>query len=160
MINFSRGTVWWIELPLKLHSHVQGGARPCVIVSNPLDRSGVVTVCPLSTKIDSIKTHPRVFVKKEGQVLIEQITTVDISSIGNYVGKVDDLEMSVVDEALKAHLLGESVKSETVTHVEEKPKYGMKLFNIERKLDKIIAMLDYIMWKENRSNYEKDLRNI
>lgn len=159
MLNFNRGTVWWIELPMKLHSHVQGGARPCLIVSNHLERSGVVTVCPLSTKIDSIKTHPKVCVKKEGQVLIEQITTVDISSIGNYVGELDPIDMNVVDEALKAHLLDVS-ESKTVTHVEEKPKYGMKLFNIERKLDKIIAMLDYIMWKENRSNYEKDLRNI
>lgn len=159
MINFSRGTVWWIELPLKLHSHVQGGARPCVIVSNPLDRSGVVTVCPLSTKIDSIKTHPRVFVKKEGQVLIEQITTVDISSIGNYVGELNPADMNAVDEALKAHLLNAG-ESKTATHIEEKPKVGMKLFNLERKLDKIIAMLDYIMWKDNRSNYEKDLRNI
>lgn len=159
MINFNRGTVWWIDLPMKLHSHVQGGARPCVIVSNHLDRSGVVTVCPLSTKIDSIKTHPRVCVKKEGQVLIEQITTVDISSIGNYVGELTPVDMDAVEEALKAHLLGAS-ETKTVTHVEEKPRYGMKLFNIERKLDKVIAMLDYIMWKENRDNHGKDLRNI
>ena len=158
MINFNRGTVWWIDLPLNLHSHVQGGARPCVIVSNPLERSGVVTVCPLSTKIDSIKTHPRVCVKKEGQVLVEQITTIDISSIGNYVGELNPTDMDAVDEAIKLHLLGDK-EVKTVTNVEEKPRYGMKFFNLERKLDKIIAMLDYIMWKDHRDNHGKDLRN-
>lgn len=147
MRNYNRGTVWWVELPFNLHSHVQGGARPCVIVSNPLDRSGVVTVCPLSTKIDSIKTHPKVRVNKDGQVLIEQITTIDISSIGNYVGELDPIDMNAVDEALKAHLL-EDITTKTVAKSDDKPKYGMKLFNIERKLDKIIQMLDFIMWKE------------
>lgn len=154
MRNYSRGTVWWIDLPMKLHSHVQGGARPCVIVSNHLDRSGVVTVCPLSTKLDDIKTHPRVFVKKEGQVLIEQITTVDIASIGDYVGIVDTVDMQSVDMWLRMHLLNDNESKQ------EKPKVGIKLFNLERKLDKIIAMLDYIMWKENRNTYEKDIRNI
>ena len=159
MIKFDRGTVWWIDLPMKMYSHVQGGARPCVIVSNPLEHSGVVTVCPLSTKLDEINTHPRVFVKKEGQVLIEQITTVDIASIGNYVGRVDDVEMNAVNDALRDYLLAPDVKEKEVVK-EEKPKASMKFFNIERKLDKIIAMLDYIMWKEHRDNNEKDLRSI
>ena len=158
MRNYNRGTVWWIDLPMKLHSHVQGGTRPCVIVSSHLDRSGVITVCPLSTKLDDIKTHPRVFIKKEGQVLIEQITTVDIASIGDYVGTLDTVDMQSVDTYIKMYLLSNN-ESKTVTKVEEKPKYGMKLFNIERKLDKIIAMLDYIMWKDHRDNNEKDLRN-
>ena len=154
MINFTRGTVWWIELPLKIYSHVQGGARPCVVVSNPLEHSGVITVCPLSTKIDDIQTHPKVFVKKEGQVLIEQITTVDISSIGNYVGTLSDEDMQVVNDALKSFLIKDAEPQE----VEEKPKYGIKLFNIEKKLNKVIAMLDYIMWKEEHAD-AKDVRN-
>lgn len=147
MMNYNRGTVWWVELPLNLHSHVQGGARPCVIVSNPLDRSGVVTVCPLSTKIDSIKTHPKVRMKKDGQVLVEQITTIDISSIGNYVGTLDDHDMSVVDNALRLHLLRDC-ESKDETSTSGNSRFGLKLFNIERDLKKIIAMLDYIMWKE------------
>ena len=154
MIKFDRGTVWWIELPLKMYSHVQGGARPCVVVSNPLEHSGVITVCPLSTKIDDIQTHPKVFVKKEGQVLIEQITTVDISSIGNYVGTLSDEDMQVVNDALKSFLIKDAEPQE----VEEKPKYGIKLFNIEKKLNKVIAMLDYIMWKEEHADAE-DVRN-
>lgn len=156
MMNYNRGTVWWIELPLKLHSHVQGGARPCVIVSNHLERSGVVTVCPLSTKIDSIKTHPKVCVKKEGQVLIEQITTVDISSIGNYVGELDPIDIDAVDEAIKAHLL--EPKSEKRT-VDEQSMPNMKLHYIEKKLDKILEMVEFLMWRDKRDNNGKNIRN-
>lgn len=148
MMNYNRGTVWWVELPLNLHSHVQGGARPCVIVSNPLDRSGVVTVCPLSTKIDSIKTHPKVRMKKDGQVLVEQITTIDISSIGNYVGTLNDHDMNEVENALRVHLLGTCTAKSETSSSDTPNRFGLKLFNIERDLKKIIAMLDYIMWKE------------
>lgn len=155
MINFDRGTVWWIELPMNMHSHVQGGARPCVIVSNPLDKSGVVTVCPLSTKIDDIKTHPRVNVKKEGQVLVEQITTVDISSIGNYVGTLSDSDMNAVNEIIVEHLTSHDatqfISDELITR--------RKLSHIERTLYKIVRMLEFILWKDGQT-YEKDLRNI
>lgn len=104
MIKFDRGTVWWVNLPFNKHSHIQGGSRPCVIVSNPLDRSGVVTVCPLSTKIDSIKTHPKVTIKKPGQVLVEQITTIDITSLENYVGTLNNEDMKSVNDVIIAHL--------------------------------------------------------
>ena len=104
MVRYARGTVWWIDLSLNKHSHIQGGARPCVIVSNPLDRSGVVTVCPLSTRIDSIKTHPKVNLKKPGQVLVEQITTVDIADISNYVGTLSEYDMKSVNDAIIQYL--------------------------------------------------------
>lgn len=156
MMNYNRGTVWWIDLPMKMHSHVQGGARPCLIVSNHLDRSGVVTVCPLSTKIDSIKTHPRVFVKKEGQVLIEQITTVDISSIGDYVGELNPVDMNAVDEAITSHLLGSRVEKRPVV---AQPDSTMKLNFIEKKLDKVLEMMEYILWRDKRDSNGKNVRN-
>lgn len=158
MISFDRGTVWWIDLPLNLQSHVQGGARPCVIVSNHLERSGVVTVCPLSTKIDSIKTHPKVHVKKDGQVLIEQITTVDISSISNYVGILEEDDMTAIDEALHSYLLGE-VNVDDTSNVTGISKLGLKLLSIEKDLKKIVKMLEFLLWKDSSTTYEKDLRN-
>ena len=108
----------------------------------------VVTVCPLSTKIDSIKTHPKVRMKKDGQVLIEQITTIDISSIGNYVGTLNDHDMNEVENALRVHLLGTCTAKSETSSSDTPNRFGLKLFNIERDLKKIIAMLDYIMWKE------------
>lgn len=144
MINYTRGTVWWIELPLNLHSHVQGGARPCVIVSNPLERSGVVTVCPLSTKIDEISTHPKVNVRKDGQVLVEQITTVDISSIGNYVGTLTDTDMDAVNSIIMQYLTTPTVESS------EEPTTDRRVQMIEKTLNKIVQMLEFILWKEKQ----------
>lgn len=145
MMNYERGTVWWVELPLNLDSHVQGGARPCVIVSNPLERSGVVTVCPLSTKIDEIKTHPKVNVRKEGQVLIEQITTVDISKISNYVGVLSENELADVDTALLAYLTSDIVDCGT-----DNLAISRRLHSVEKLLHKIIQILEFLVWKEKR----------
>lgn len=145
MMNYERGTVWWVELPLNLDSHIQGGARPCVIVSNPLERSGVVTVCPLSTKIDEIKTHPKVNVRKEGQVLIEQITTVDISKISNYVGTLSENELADVDTALLAYLTSDIVDCGT-----DNLTISRRLHSVEKLLHKIIQILEFLVWKEKR----------
>ena len=144
MTNYNRGTVWWIDLPLDVHSHIQGGARPCLIVSNPLEHSGVVTVCPLSTKIDTIPTHPKVFVKKEGQVLVEQITTVDISSIGDYAGTVSDEDMQKVDKVINNLFLGSNA-----------PKSEVSNDDIEKELKKITQMLEFLLWKDG--HYGKNI---
>lgn len=142
MMNYTRGTVWWIELPLNLNSHVQGGARPCVIVSNALDKSGVVTVCPLSTKIDDIKTHTKVNVRKEGQVLVEQITTVDISDIGNYVGTLTESDMDAVNDIITSYLTNNTVEPVEEVSTEDRLK------GIEKTMNKITQMLEFMMWKE------------
>lgn len=140
-MNYERGTVWWIELPLNLDSHVQGGARPCVIMSNHLEKSGVITVCPLSTKIDDISTHPKVNVRKEGQVLIEQITTVDIASISNYVGVLSEEELANVDNALLAYLTNSTTNSHELV-------VDQKLNSLERSINKLTKMIEFLIWKD------------
>lgn len=117
--KYKRGSVWWVELPLNLFTHIQGGTRPCVIVSNPLERSGVVTVCPLSTKIDDFKTHPKIKLKKEGQILVEQITTVDISSIKDNLGQLSNTEIKVLNKVMKAYLLSDDYKQDTPNEDDE-----------------------------------------
>lgn len=104
--TYKRGTVWWIDLPLDRQSHVQGGCRPCVIISNhdPASHSGVITVCPLSTRIDSIPTHTMVHVKKPGQVLCEQIMTVDVRNVGDYCGIINTHDMELVDRTIMEYL--------------------------------------------------------
>jgi mRNA-degrading endonuclease toxin of MazEF toxin-antitoxin module len=144
IMDYARGTVWWVELPLNVHSHVQGGTRPCLIVSNPIERSGVITVCPLSTRIDNIPTHTSVNVKKEGQVLVEQITTVDISSLGDYAGVVSDSDMEKVDEVIRNLFLGNNKFENEPINV-----------SIEDKLNNITRMLEYLIQKEEHN--EKDV---
>jgi mRNA-degrading endonuclease toxin of MazEF toxin-antitoxin module len=97
-----QGKVFWVELPWHEKSHIQGGTRPCVVITPDwIKHSGVVTVCPLSTKLDEFEFHPRVFVGgKQGQVLCDQVTTIDVQDIGDYVGKLRDEEFVKVKLAL------------------------------------------------------------
>ena len=102
--TYKQGEVYWVELPISKRTHVQGGARPCVVISDNDETSGVITVCPLSTKLDDIKTHVYVIVRKPGQVLCEQITTVDVKNLGNYVGCCSEEEVESIKETLKKYL--------------------------------------------------------
>lgn len=142
--TYRRGTVYWVELPMNPKSHIQGGSRPCVIVSNPNvdERSGVVTVCPLSTRIDTIPTHVTVNVKKTGQVLCEQITTIDIAMLGDYVGCVNDHEMQSIDRTLNEYLAYGNAGGVSDNALMS------QLVSIESSLRKLNQMMEFLMWKE------------
>ena len=135
--HYIRGTVYWVELPLNPKSHVQGGARPCVIVSNHMDTSGVLTVCPLSTKLDEFGTHPIVHVKKDGQVLVEQITTIDVDKVGDYCGTINKHDMDIVDATIRSYLLGTYNEHELGTITIEN-----RLYNIEREMRKMSQLIE------------------
>lgn len=98
-----KGKVYWVDLPLDKTSHVQGGMRPCVVVSDDtiLPNSDTLVVCPMSTKLDNFSFHPKVYMNSRfGQVLCDQITTVDEAQLGDYTGKLTAPEMSAVNTAV------------------------------------------------------------
>lgn len=102
-MGIKRGKVYWVDLPLNKASHIQGGGRPCVIVSSDTvhKHSGVITVCPLSTKLDDFPFHPKVFVcGKPGQILCDQITTIDKAQLGDYKDTLTLPEISAMETAL------------------------------------------------------------
>lgn len=145
MSKYKRGTVWWIDLPLRPNTHIQGGARPCLIVSNMIDRCGVVTVCPMSTKLDGIATHTKVMTKKESQVLIEQITTIDVNKIGEFVCRLSSEDIQSVDKVLSSYLL-----SSNVDDVESPATVSVDMSKIMDKLDIMSEKLDFLCWRENK----------
>lgn len=101
--TMTRGTVWWVDLPMNPDTHIQGGMRPCVVVSTGYctTNSGVITVCPLSTKLDAFPFHPKVFAgNKPGQILVEQIVTVDLSQIDSYVGVLSEPDLAAFNKSL------------------------------------------------------------
>lgn len=106
--KYIKGSVWWVFLPIQEGTHIQGGARPCVIVTDTTKtpNSGVVTVCPLSTKVDGFSSHPNTFFRgKAGQILCEQIVTIDTTMIGDYVGQLRAVDEVAMNYTLK-ELLG------------------------------------------------------
>lgn len=101
--TFKRGKVYWTTLPdPKEGSHVQGGARPCVIISNntAIKHSEIIKVLPLSGAIDDFPSHVDVNLHRPGQVLCEQILTVDKSMLGTYVGTLSSESMAEITKNL------------------------------------------------------------
>ena len=136
MNNITRGSVWWINMPIKPNSHVQGGGRPYVVLSDinagENATSGVVTVCPMSTKIDKFASHAKVKFKRDAQVLCDQITTVDVSDFTEYNGQLSDYDMQKVEEALTYYL---GIKLTTNPNT--------KLDDIEKRLNTIEVALTF-----------------
>lgn len=142
--NYRRGSVWWVDLPLDTSTHVQGGARPCVIVSNTnCQHNSVVTVCPMSTRIDKIPTHVKVNVRKEGQVLCEQITTIDASELRDYCGHVNRDGMEKVDAVLSKYLSWGKEDRDIMDT-------DSRITELEAKIDKMSQMLEFMCWREQK----------
>lgn len=117
-IQPKRMEIWLADLPLHQDSHVQGGARPVVIVSNDIGNThaGTVTVLPLTTKMKKKAMPTHAMVKETGtpsQALAEQIITIDKWRLVRSIGiceKTDEIE-----RAMKAQLglLPQETKHET-----------------------------------------------
>lgn len=145
MREIHRGDVYWVDLKLEIGSHIQGGTRPCVVVSNDAGNavSPVVTVVPLSTKLDDHPYHPRVYTRKEGQALCEQITTVNTSDLGDFVCKLDPMYMDAIETCLLGQLnLPVSVETRTVD-VSSFNELKAELVRVHQRL----GFMESFIWK-------------
>lgn len=103
-----RGEIYYIAPSLAVTGSEQGGGRPGIIVSNDIGNkhSAVVEVVytttqnkrPLPTHVEIIST-PR-----KSLALCEQIITVAKERVREYVGKLSEKEMELVDRALAISL--------------------------------------------------------
>jgi mRNA interferase MazF len=108
-----RGEIYWAVLPQLPNSSVIHGKRPVMIVSNDRCNSSspVVTIVPLtSKKKKDIPTHVEIYgfgLSKASVVLTEQLLSIDKSSLGEYIGTVDDpFVMKRIDECIELQLAG------------------------------------------------------
>ena len=96
-----RGDVYELRLP-KGTGHEQRGRRFGIVVQADefLPRS-VVLVAPTSRRARSATFRPEVVVDGETtRVLVEQVGAVDVSRLGNQVGRASTEEMWGIDESL------------------------------------------------------------
>jgi mRNA interferase MazF len=110
MINnnkMNHGDIYFVDLPL-LQGSVQGGRRPCVLMSNQLalDSSPVVVIIPLTSKQKKPqRTHTQLGLesglKIQSTALCEQIITVSKERLINKIGKVPSHKMAEIAEAVK-----------------------------------------------------------
>lgn len=112
LIDFPRrGTIYWIDFPS------QGGAvlekrHPALILSNDANnqKSRTITVAPI-TGDNGRRVHYQVFVperigglQKDSLIKLEQVSTLDKSLFGDYIGVLPREYMDAVVKALKIHL--------------------------------------------------------
>ncbi len=88
----NRFDVYLIELDPTQGSEITK-TRPCLVISpNEMNRwIRTVIVAPMTTKGQAYPTRvPCVFQGKEGQIVLDQIRTVDTSRLTRRVGRIDE----------------------------------------------------------------------
>lgn len=106
---FSKGDIYYCDLG-DTDGSVQRGYRPVLRIQNNTGNlySPTLIVTPITTIIKKEHMPMHVIIGKsfglseDSMVMLEQIHTIDkIAQIGEYVGRVDELEMLKIDAALK-----------------------------------------------------------
>ena len=103
-----RYEIFQADLPAIPGSHVQGGYRPVVIVSNNMANaySPVVTVVPLTTKLHKKHLPTHVLVLTSGLrtvslALCEQLISLDKARLTHYIGYITDTaDRDALDHAM------------------------------------------------------------
>ena len=106
-MSINRGDIFYVN-PSETVGSEQRSGRPAIIVSNPLcnEHSPVVEVVYLTCQYKKpMPTHVRIeSAGKRSTELCEQISSVDVSRLGDFKGHLTDREMAQVDVALMASL--------------------------------------------------------
>lgn len=110
MVVCRRGDIYYANLSPVMGSE-QGGMRPVVIVQNEKGNrfSKTIIVAPISTRMSKppLPTHvllPDAMMERCSMVLLEQIRTIDKQRLGKWMGRVDPIVMSYIDQALRVSL--------------------------------------------------------
>lgn len=101
--EIKRGDVYYCRF--EKNGNVQGGERPCVVVSNNSNNqfADIVIVAPITSKKKKrIPTHVPIIVEEPSTILCEQLITVAKSKLGNKIGHIK--QMSMIDKSLKIAL--------------------------------------------------------
>lgn len=116
--SIHRGDVFYITKGPSSGSETESG-RPAVVVSNDINNanSNTIEVVYLTTKYKTpLPTH--VVITTTGvtsTVLCEQITSVDISRLSDYIGRVSKEDMDDIDKALMCSLSLNGIRNDTMT---------------------------------------------
>lgn len=108
MSDLHRGEIYYISRGGVSYGHEQQADRPAVIVSNEKnnENSGVVEVVYMTTQPKAdLPTHT--VIRSTGRistVLCEQVFSVSVDRIGQYIGQVSEQEQKNIDIALMISL--------------------------------------------------------
>lgn len=127
--NMHRGEVYYVTF-YDFGNHIQKGYRPAVIISNDVHNrfSGTVVVAPISTKIKDYPTHVNIRLDSgiHGQILCEQIMTVDKKWVGDFEGRLSEGQIRELDRTLVFELQigGKDVFDKEFKNRKNRKNYG------------------------------------
>jgi len=107
-LQIKRGDIYYADLSPVIGSE-QGGIRPVVVVQNDVGNkySPTVIAAAITSKINKAKlpTHIEIDAEhfglpKDSVVLTEQIRTIDKKRLKERIGRLDDIYMNKVNDAL------------------------------------------------------------
>lgn len=104
----NRGDIFYADLSPVVGSE-QGGTRPVLVVQNDVGNkySPTVIAAAITSRINKAKlpTHieidaARYGLSKDSVILLEQVRTIDKKRLREKIGKLDDVQMVKVNDAL------------------------------------------------------------
>lgn len=105
-----RGDVYYCDLGQGIDSE-QGGIRPVLIVQGNFgnQHSSNTVVCSITSQLNKgkIPTHIKITsedidrLKKDSFIMAEQIKTISKNRLKDYIGRVDDITMMKVENAMQ-----------------------------------------------------------
>lgn len=102
--KYLRGQVWWQKPSTIKQPGIQNDGRPVIIISNNTCNrfSPAITVVPLTTADKKpLPTHVKMLMEdgKISTVLCEQLRTISTDLLEDYVGTLDDIKLTEIEEA-------------------------------------------------------------
>lgn len=104
--SYCRGSVWYVDLENGRGSE-QCGSRPAVIISNNRNNKFSATVnivVATSRQKTDLPVHVKAYLHKESIFLCEQIITISKERLKNYIGKLSEMKMAEIEDAVLIQL--------------------------------------------------------
>jgi mRNA interferase MazF len=102
-----RADIWWINFEPEVGGEVRKG-RPAVIVSNDTANKHLnrVQAVPLTTSVERVyPSEALVRVRgKKHKAMADQLTTVSKRRLQNCIGRLSNMDMQAVEQAIKVQL--------------------------------------------------------
>ena len=149
---YTRGMVYWVNIPKAYGDSVQIGRRPCIIISNNVGNalSDNVTIVPCTTQIEKKLDQPthhllKIFPQTESIALGENIITVSKKLCEQFIGILDEENMKDIDKIIRIALdLNETPVTFKKKEAPEQPKEATKNESTPSRLDSLDAQQAFL----------------